>query len=241
MNKQDGWNEIGENYNKNWEREPEKRLSKLELNFIILQLKEKNPKKILDMGCGTGRILHCLFKNSKANAKIYGLDYAQKMVDFCKRSFYPTGTRSKIKAIFQCDFSNEELPKNLTFDFISAIRVLKYNKNWREIIPKIKNTLNPDGVFVFTMPNKVSASFFSNYGIQDCLTTRSEVKKLLIDQGLLLENTCSFSRLPRTFYTFFNGSITYAKLILFIEKILGIFLGKTLFGKELFFVTRKPR
>lgn len=234
------WNKKGRGYKNNWEGKPEKMLSKLELNFIASHLKTINPQKALDIGCGTGRILYCLSENTNSNAEIYGIDYAQQMVDLCKKDFFQMRARSKIKGILQCDVSREDLPSDLTFDFVSAIRVLKYNKIWKDIMLKIKNAMNPGGIFVFTIPNKVSASFFSHYGVPIYLTTRSEVEKFLLSNGFILESVCSFSRLPRIFYTAFSSSAAYAKLVLFLEKVLGLFFGKTLFGKIIFFVAKKP-
>lgn len=65
------------------------------------------------------------------------------------------------KHLVVCNISKDKLPFKRNFDFISAVRVLKYNKNWQEIIGKIINHLHNEGIFVFTMPNKNSLLRFT--------------------------------------------------------------------------------
>lgn len=233
------WNVTGANYNNNWKSVSEKKLSEYELGLIQEKLKSTKTKNLLDLGCGTGRILRRLLENSTINTQIYALDYAQSMVDFCSKEFM-IGPNQKIKRIQKCDISKENIPFNVEFDFITSIRVLKYNKNWREILTKVAKSTNPGGIFVFTMPNKISPSYFSDYGGKIWLATIKEVKEALQKSGFILEDCIGFSRLPRFFYTVLPNSNIYASFIMFVEKLLGIILGKTLLAKIIFFTARKP-
>lgn len=233
------WNKKGENYKDNWAGKPDHAISEKELNFIVNNLEKTSVKSILDIGCGTGRILGVLSKESSSETKIYGIDYAQNMVDTCKKLFFQEEKNSKIQSLERCDVSKEEIMPGMKFDFITSIRVLKYNENWRDIIVKVKDSLHSGRRFVFTMPNKYSASYFSNYGVPVALTTVKEVRNLLEKNGFVFEDAISFSRIPKNFYAFFPKSRIYAHFLLGIEKILSLIFGKCMFGKIIFFVGKK--
>lgn len=229
------WNEIGKNYRKNWESLSESILSEKELGFLRDNF-NSNKKSILDIGCGTGRILGEIVKISSSDSEIYAVDYAKAMVDCCLEKF---SNENKIKKIEQLDISKDCIFPELLFDFVSSIRVLKYNNNWKDVILKIKDSMNIDGVFVFSMPNRHSISLFSNYGMPIYFTTIGDMKTFLQENGLLLEEALAFSRIPREIYLLFPNSVLYAKFISFSEFILNFVFGKTFLGKELFFVIRK--
>jgi 2-polyprenyl-3-methyl-5-hydroxy-6-metoxy-1,4-benzoquinol methylase len=233
------WNKKGENYRDNWTGKPDQAISEKELNFIVHNLKKTLVKNILDIGCGTGRILNVLSKESVIDTKIYGIDYAQNMVDTCKKMFFEGEKNSKIQSLERCDVSKEDIKPGMQFDFITSIRVLKYNENWKDIIVKVKDSLNSGGRFVFTMPNKYSASYFSKYGVPVALTTVKEVRDLLEKNGFIFEDAISFSRIPKNFYAIFPNSQLYAKFLIGIENILSLFFGKHVFGKIIFFVAKK--
>ena len=61
------------------------------------------------------------------------------MVKICQKKF--RGNK-KIKEISVSDLSVEKLPFKDNFDFVTMVRVLKYNKNWPKMIEKISNRPN---------------------------------------------------------------------------------------------------
>jgi len=56
---------------------------KIEEEFIKFFKKNKN-SKILELGCGTGRILK--FLNDNGFTKLYGIDISSKMIEICRKS-----------------------------------------------------------------------------------------------------------------------------------------------------------
>ncbi|MBI4990653.1 methyltransferase domain-containing protein, partial [Candidatus Gottesmanbacteria bacterium] len=65
---------------------------------------------------------------------------------------------SKIKSLEINDISKEKIPFKNKFDFISAIRILKYIPNWKEVIDKISKQLSHEGICVFSVLNNYSVN-----------------------------------------------------------------------------------
>jgi 2-polyprenyl-3-methyl-5-hydroxy-6-metoxy-1,4-benzoquinol methylase len=234
------WNQYGKDYSRVWESKAKSELLSKELNFITSYLKSIKAITILDIGVGNGRILTRLNKESEKNAQIYGIDISDEMVRICKDLFKD---KKKIKQIKVCDVSREDISINTTFDFVTTIRVLKYNKNWREIIKKIYKKLNKRGVFIFTMPNIKSVSRlhkdkFSNGELEIQYTDIQELYQVLQSIGFQVLEIRSLSRIPNFFYDLHNSD-SYVKTILGIESLLDKTLGTTNFGRELFIACQK--
>ena len=69
------------NYNKEYFRERDS-LNPLLAQSIKILAKENNLKTILDVGCGTGRLVHFLNKNSY---QAYGCDTAKEAISLAKK------------------------------------------------------------------------------------------------------------------------------------------------------------
>lgn len=228
------WNKVGIKYSNSWVGESKEHLSLKELNFINRFFSPKKVRKILDIGIGNGRIL-ANYLQIINKSEIFGIDISEKMVDVCKKRFY---REPSVVRLVVSDFSREKLPFNITFDFISVIRVLKYNKNWPEMIGKISQILNNKGIAVFCMPNKFSLNFFSFQQIPFYRSSRKELEKICKEYNLKILDIQSFTRLPDIFYTLFNNGIG-AKLIIGVETYLNKILGDTFFGRMLFLAVKK--
>lgn len=228
------WDEMGGSYDTVWNNKSRKYLHFKEVSFINYFLNRSNSKKVLDIGIGSGRILENYLKNSKIE-KIYGFDISDEMVRVCEKRFFGN---EKIKKITKCDFSKEDIPFDLKFDFISSIRVLKYNKNWKEMVTKIQNYLSDDGIAVFTMPNKFSLNIFGRYYIPYYRTSKKEIREICKKNGLKILELKTFTRIPDVFYELSNNNI-YSNMIIFLEKFLEVMLGKTFFGRMFFIAVRK--
>jgi len=229
------WDEAGANYSKSWESYGRREMSKNEMSFIVKYLKYTNQNSLLDLGIGDGRVLKTLSENTKINSKIYGLDISPLMVEICKEKFKDS---QKIKELKICDIANEDIFFNNKFDFITAIRVLKYNENWRLIIKKAYNHLNSGGIFVFTMLNSKSINRFVKSTIPIHRTNVKELKEILTKSGFEILEIRSFTKLPDFFYNISKNKI-FAKLVIFSEKLLEIILGKVFLGRILFIAGKK--
>jgi ubiquinone/menaquinone biosynthesis C-methylase UbiE len=234
------WEKCNINYSKVWEPLGRQEMSKLELNFITKYLLKYSPNRILDVGVGNGRILENLIKFSLKKSKIFGIDVSSQMVNICRNKF---NLENKIKKISVCDLSQEDICFEGNFDFITMIRVLKYNKNWEKMIKKVYGKLISGGVYIFTMPNKISISglsgdTFSDKNIPIIYSSQSEIKNILTKFGFKIVEIRAFSKMPNFFYHIFQNKI-YVKFLIFIERILDVIFGKAFLGRELFIVCEK--
>lgn len=234
------WDDCNISYSKVWEARGRQEMSKRELGYIDQCLRKFKPLKILDVGVGNGRILENLIKFSPPKAEIFGIDISKEMVKICQKKFRDN---KKIKKISICDLSTEELPFKDNFDFVTMVRVLKYNKNWPKMIEKIYDKLMPGGIFIFTMPNKISISFFSSdtfseKNIPILYSSEAELKKILINTGLKLIEFQAFSKMPNFLYHISQNKF-YIKSLLFAEKTLETIFGNSFLGRELFICCSK--
>lgn len=234
------WEDTNINYSKVWQSRGRQEMSKRELNFIDKCLFKYSPRRILDIGMGNGRILENLIKFSSEQAEIFGIDVSEQMVKICREKFK---NENKVQQISVCDLSQENICFNENFDFITMIRVLKYNKNWQEMIKKVYDQLNSGGVYIFTMPNKISISYFSGdtfseKNIPILYTSYNELRKILASVDFKLVEFRAFSKMPNFLYHICQNKF-YVKSLLFIEKALEIILGKSFLGRELFVVCIK--
>lgn len=229
------WEKIGDTYNAFWRSRAKQELSRKELGFINKYLMETKGWYILDIGVGSGRVVENYLVNAKTK-EIWGIDWAESMVSFCRNKFR---NQKKVKKIVVCNISKEEIPYKHKFDFVSAIRVLKYSRNWQEVIGNTINSLNGNGIVVFTMPNKNSFLRFSKPETAIYTTTRRELEKVVHKQNGEIIQITSFMKLPDIFYDILDNKL-YVSVLLWLEKILKFFLGD-IFLSRIFFIAVKKR
>lgn len=100
------------------------------------------PKRILDIGCGTGETLTFL-KNLYPKAKLYGIDISNRAVMYSKQR----GHWRIQKA------SANTLPfKNNFFDAVLYLDVLEHIKDDAKAISEAKRVLKSKGVIIITAP-----------------------------------------------------------------------------------------
>ena len=115
--------------------------------LLIKKLIKKNlnrPKKLLDMGCGTGKYSNLL---TKMKLKVVGLDKSNFMIKEAKKKF----KRKKNLSFIQSDL--KKFRSNEKFDIVSALfHILSYqttNKDVDKFFKTCHNILNPKGVIIF--------------------------------------------------------------------------------------------
>lgn len=114
----------------------------------LLELLKKVGKgeRVLDVGCGNGRILKAL---SEQGAKYYGVDQSVKLIDICK-SKYP-------EAFFQqADISNLGALSEYDFDWVFCIAVLHHLPGFLQrlsALKQLRNKIKDDGRIVLTVWN----------------------------------------------------------------------------------------
>ncbi|MEM4152955.1 MAG: class I SAM-dependent methyltransferase [Candidatus Pacearchaeota archaeon] len=131
-----------ENYYNN---DPEAKI-RARVTFSLIK-RENKDKKILDIGCGYGELLHLLKKEGFDN--IYGLDISYKCLCACKKK----GIRNVIKV----DVDRERLPyqKN-SFDIVIVTEVFEHLFNPNFLLQEIKRILKKGGIAIFSFPNELN-------------------------------------------------------------------------------------
>lgn len=132
-------------------------------------------RKILDLGCGTGRTLELL----KDYGTVTGLDIASQALAF--------STRRAQTNLIQADFT--KLPiKGGSLDVITALDTLEHVGNDREVLKGIYRLLKPGGLTVLFVP-----AFPSLWGPQDDLSHHKrryrllELRKKVEEAGFVVE------------------------------------------------------
>lgn len=234
------WDNWNIKYSQVWLPLARQEMSKRETNFITSRLSRHRDLKILDIGIGNGRILNVLNQRSSSGSRIFGIDISTKMIKICQSRFENDPKISHLKV---SDLSTETIPFKTKFDFITMIRVLKYNANWQIMIKKVYDQLSRGGMFIFTMPNAQSISAFSGDKFSDknspiIYSTISEIEKVCFKAGFTHVEIVSFSKLPNFLYHITDNRY-FVKTLITMEIFLESLLGKSLFGRELFVVCTK--
>ena len=111
-------------------------------------LKEKNAKRILDLGCGTGR--HLVFF-AGLGFEVHGLDAAPDGIEIAKKWL----AENKLNYKLSIHRMEERFPYDDSFfDAVISIQVIHHNniKKIKFTIREIKRVLKPDGLIFITVP-----------------------------------------------------------------------------------------
>lgn len=118
-----------------------------DVEFYITQA--KNVHNILELGCGTGRVLIPL---AKKGIKITGLDYSDIMLARCSSKTKDGGLDNKVNLI-KGDIRKFELGK--TFDMIIApgrvVQAIKKTEDFQSCLNCIKNHLSENGFCILNV------------------------------------------------------------------------------------------
>ncbi len=113
------------------------------IKYCFLLKHTSNPEKILDFGCGYGRVLRFL-KNQYPDASITACEIAEDSVGFCSETFgvYSYLSNADVKY----------LPKESKYDLIWAGSVFTHlsNKHFKELFNYFMGILNTNGMLVFS-------------------------------------------------------------------------------------------
>lgn len=228
------WEQLGGSYEEGWQPPAKQLLSRRELDFVGRHLTDADRAAALDVGIGNGRILEFLLSNT-SDTVFYGIDFAQSMVDVCRSRFIDDPRVAELRL---CDINRDQVPFDLQFDFISAVRVLKYSPTWADGLATLIGRLTPGGTLVFSMPNRLSINRFSRpYSVPWYTTTPAELQERCRALGAPIVEMSGFPRLPYLAYNRAQGRLLTA--LQATERALAVVCGPTLFGRELFVAVRK--
>jgi SAM-dependent methyltransferase len=170
--------------------------------FYIERIKSLNAKKVLELGCGTGRVFVPLAKTCE---KIVGIDYSQEMLDSCKDKVAIaelTNTQT-----FKGDITNINLGE--TFDLVIApyrvLQALETDEEVHGFFETISKHMAPSGRgIVNVFKPKLSAEEMKSSWCQP---------DEIINQEINLENG------SRLVYAFRQHKIDKERLVIYPDMI----------------------
>ena len=109
-----------------------------QINMILEYIPQKENVHILDIGCGNGKMLGHLQKNT--GAYIHGFDYSEKAIQTAQ-SLFPVNAEFKEGIIGEIDYLEEQ------FDVIISMDTLYFATDMTDFVAQVKKWLKNDGVF----------------------------------------------------------------------------------------------
>src|SRR3989344_2429793 len=121
-----------------------------------LQLRQFKGKKVLDAGCGPGRISYLLLQNG---AHVAAFDYDPRTVEICKKNLEPFKKKSvHYLSIYDSTWSN-------AFDFCLSIGVIHHLRDQPLAVKKLVEAVKPGGkvlVWLYGRENNGWIIYFIN-------------------------------------------------------------------------------
>ena len=186
------YEDVASNYDHNRLKDFEgKKVLKTQIKLLDKIINNKKPKKILEAGCGTGRILIPL---TKRGHNIEGFDLSKNMLSELKKK------NSKIKTKVG---DIEKIPYNdNTFDLVYSITVLIHLPKINKAIDEMMRVTKKGGYVVFDLSNKTSiwtklSVLFEPNKKRTTLYTKKDIKKILKNKNYEITGIFSYAR---TFY-----------------------------------------
>ena len=111
----------------------------------IFKINKKEPKLVLDLGCGTGSITNIL---AKRGYDMIGVDLSPDMLNVARNK----AAEQKLDVLYLCQDIREFELYGTVDAIICTLDVLNYITEPKEldrVFALVKNYLNPDGIFIF--------------------------------------------------------------------------------------------
>lgn len=110
---------------------------------IVNRIMEANPKKILDVGCGTGNVLMKL--TTKKDFSLYGLDISEKMIETAKKNLED---KAELKV-----GDSEDMPwGDNSFDVVVCNASFHHYPNPEKVLLEMKRVLKNNGTLIIGDP-----------------------------------------------------------------------------------------
>ena len=118
----------------------------------VVNKKQLDKMKILDVGCGGGLVSEGL---SKIGANVTGIDFVKDNINIARIHAQKSNLNIDYKTL---DFENEKISSK--FDIIVIFEVLEHLSDWKSFIKKIQSNLKSNGVLIISTINKNLISKF---------------------------------------------------------------------------------
>ena len=134
----DGYDEYASSYDKTLDF-----LNSFEGEVLQRMLRGVRGGKILDVGCGTGRLIRQLLDRG---AEIVGLDISPEMLKIARKKFKKT-------TFIEGNIENMPFPDD-NFNIVIASFVIVHLKDLRKAFDEVYRVLKPGGIFIVTNINQ---------------------------------------------------------------------------------------
>lgn len=226
-------------------------LHELILNFVDIERTKRGPLKILDAGCGTGRLCQLMDEYGE----VCGCDISNHALDLC--------AKRKV-SVFTADLNLIDLGIE-RYDVITSVDVLyhKWIQDDTEILIKFYKALKPGGILILNLP---AYNFLKSRHDKAVHTreryTKSATTKKLKEQGFAVEKATYrigflfplivvYRMLQRQFISKHDNVASDVTMppalineaLLGLNRVENLFIEKISpipFGTSLFMVLRKP-
>lgn len=123
----------------------------------LAELGERKYKDVLEVGCGTGRLLP--YFSEHAN-EVIGVDASPGMLNVA-RTRIESKSISNIR-VSEGDALNLSFPDN-SFDLVYSILVLNLIPDFTSVFREVRRVMREDGCFIFSVPNLQSIYYPGGY------------------------------------------------------------------------------
>ncbi|MCW3133137.1 MAG: class I SAM-dependent methyltransferase [Methanophagales archaeon] len=139
--------------------------------------KEKVKQRVLDVGCGTGRL--SVYLSEKTGCDVTGIDMVQKKIEKARNNTFPNG-----KVEFEVQSAEKLAFANDTFDAVVSLKALHEMANPKEVLEESNRVLKARGRILLidwvggTAKTKSHAHALKYF-------TRERLEEMLLETGFL--------------------------------------------------------
>ena len=192
---------------------------KIELEFLIKLLNNPKGKKILDLGCGTGKFG---LKLAKMSNEVIGIDISKNSIKIANK----TAEKYQIKSFKGIVDNFKKARYQNFFDYVLAVNLIHHTDDIDIILNNIKSSLKQNGVLVvfeinpfnpLYIPFLISCGQIKSHLTKEYLRSNIfSLRNLLKRNGFEILEIKKWCLLPTAFY---NYSLKIKSLNEFLNKI----------------------
>ena len=143
---------------------------------ILKKLKKRKKSIAADIGCGSGEYT---YKLSLFFRKVEGYDISKKMINIAKKKYNSENINYFTKSI-------EQMSKKKKYDYVLAVGLLDYLRDFNFTLFKLKILLKKNGEIIFTCPKSPSLfSFIRNNPLRSILFQAPEIVESVNKEELI--------------------------------------------------------
>jgi len=148
------------------------------IDFVANDLLSRNPRSVLDIGCG---VCDVLLQLRSREIELYGVDPSPHMLMLGKKKIGDSADDTALSKVYLSLGNSRLIPFDKKFDMIFASLSFHHWKNREESIPYILTRLNENGEFAIYEYDRDALSFFRRIVAGKHALSRNDVKGLGFD------------------------------------------------------------